>query len=145
MRELLTDPQKSEFVAVTIAEAMGVLETEDLLDSLNSLGIPCRHVVFNMILPPTACNFCSAKREEQIGYTQEAFSKIEFAGCEITKIPLYPYEIRGLDCLTEFSRFMYDKNSSYHAPAEWQEPQLKEEKINKRTKSRSRDLNIGGK
>jgi len=126
MRELLTDPQKTEFVAVTIAEAMGVLETEDLLDSLNSLGIPCRHVVFNMILPPTTCNFCSVKREEQIGYIQEAFNKLEFAGCEITKIPLYPHEIRGVDILTEFSRFMYDKKSTYRAPEKGQEKELTE-------------------
>lgn len=116
MRELLTDPQKSEFVAVTIAEAMGVLETEDLLDGLNSMGIHCRHVVFNMLLPPTSCNFCSVKREEQIGYIKEVFNKIEFAGCEIIKIPLYPHEITGVDYLTEFARFMYDKNTSYCAP-----------------------------
>ena len=142
MQELLTDPQRSRFVAVTIAEAMGVLETEDLLDSLNSMGIPCRNMVFNMVLPPTACSFCSAKREEQIGYIQEAFNKIEFAGCEIIKVPLYPHEIRGIDYLTDFARFMYDGNSSYHAPDKWQEQKLTEEKIEGRVESKNRDLSI---
>ncbi len=145
MQELLTDSQKSEFVAVTIAEAMGILETEDLLDTLNSLGIPCRHVVFNMVLPPTACNFCSAKREEQIGYIQGSFGKIEFAGCEITRIPLYPHEIRGVDTLTEFARFMYDKNSTYRAPGKGKKWRPKKEKTNKSTEILSGDLNIGGK
>jgi len=143
MRELLTDPKKSEFVAVAIPEAMGVLETEDLLDSLNSLGIPCRHVVFNMVLPATACSFCSAKREEQVGYVHRTFNKIEFAGCEITKIPLYPHEIRGVDLLTEFSRYMYDKNSTYQAPKKGK--MALKRRRNKRAEIRSGDLNIGGK
>ena len=126
MRELLTDPQKTEFVAVTIAEAMGILETEDLLGTMHTLGIPCRHVVFNMVLPPTVCNFCSAKRGEQMGYIQDALSKIEFAGCEITKIPLYPQEIRGVETLTEFSSFIYDKNSTYRMYRKGQEKELTE-------------------
>lgn len=140
MQELLTDSQRSEFVTVTIAEAMGVLETVDLLDTLNSLGIPCRHVVFNMVLPPTACNFCSVKREEQVGYIQESFGKIEFAGCEITRIPLYPHEIRGVDTLSEFARFMYDKNSTYRAPGKGKKWQMAKEKTNKRAEILSGDL-----
>ena len=140
MRELLTDPQRTEFVAVAIAEAMGVLETQDLLDSLNSLGIPCRHMVFNMVLPPTACSFCSVKRAEQTGYIQEAFNKLEFAGCEITKIPLYPNEIRGVDILTEFSRFMYDKSSTYRVPGKGKKWRLTKEKTNKRAEILSGDL-----
>ncbi|MDI6892502.1 MAG: ArsA family ATPase [Actinomycetota bacterium] len=109
MREVLTDPQKSEFVAVTIPEAMSLLETEDLLSSIQDLGIPCSHVIINMVMPPTKCDFCSAKRGEQIRYIKEVVSKKEYAGCVVTKIPLFPHEIRGIDNLTKLSEIMYGK------------------------------------
>ncbi len=108
MHALLTDPQKSEFIAVTIPEAMGILETEDLLVSMRDLGIPCSHVVINMVIPPTDCNFCSSKRNEQIDYIQHVNAKTEYEGYEIVKVPLYPHEIRGVENLTELSNFLYE-------------------------------------
>lgn len=109
MHTLLTNPQKSEFIAVTIPEAMGILETEDLLASMRELGIPCSHVVVNMVIPLTDCVFCSLKRSEQLDYIQHMGKKNEFKGYEIVRVPLYSHEIRGLDDLTEMSNFMYEK------------------------------------
>ncbi|MBU4314073.1 MAG: ArsA family ATPase, partial [Actinobacteria bacterium] len=109
MNALLTNPQKSEFIAVTIPEAMGILETEDLLASIRDLGIPSSHIVINMVIPPTDCGFCSLKRSEQIGYIQQMGKKTEYKGYEIVKVPLYSHEIRGIDDLTELSNFMYEK------------------------------------
>ncbi len=110
MHMLLTNPQKNEFIAVTIPEAMGILETEDLLFSMKNLGIPCSHIVVNMVIPPTDCDFCSSKRNEQIDYIQQIDKKTEYKGCEIVKVPLYPHEIRGIDNLTKLSKFMYEKD-----------------------------------
>jgi len=109
MHTLLTNPQKSEFIAVTIPEAMGILETEDLLLSMKDLGIPCSHVVVNMVIPPTDCDFCGSKRNEQMGYIHEIHEKTEYKECEIVKVPLYPHEIRGIDKLGELSNFMYER------------------------------------
>ena len=111
MRETLTDPFKTEFVAVTIAEAMGMLETEDLISDIMNLGIPCSHIVINMIIPPAKCGFCSAKRKEQIGYIKEIDNNSKYKGYNITKIPLFSYEIRGIDNLIELSKFMYEKEA----------------------------------
>ncbi|MCG2710022.1 MAG: TRC40/GET3/ArsA family transport-energizing ATPase [Thermodesulfovibrionales bacterium] len=107
MHAFLTDPQKSEFIAVTIPEAMGMLETEDLLLSIRDLGIPCSHIVVNMIIPPTDCDFCRSKRNEQIDYIRQIDEKTEYKGYEIVKVPLYPHEIRGIDNLMELAKFMY--------------------------------------
>lgn len=109
MHELLTDPQKSEFIAVTIPEAMGILETEDLLASIKDIGIPARYVVINMIIPSTDCDFCNSKRNEQIDYIQQIDEKTKYKGYEIVKMPLYPHEIRGMENLTELSKFLYEK------------------------------------
>lgn len=107
MRALLTDSQKSEFIAVTIPEAMGLLETEDLLRSMKDLGIPFSHIVVNMVIPPTDCDFCSSKRDEQIGYIRQIEGKTQYKGCEIVRVPLFPHEIRGIENLTEFTNFLY--------------------------------------
>ena len=68
LRMLLSDAQRSAFVAVTIPEAMGVLETDRLLGALGELHVPCHHLVVNMVIPPTTCAFCSGKRAEQQRY-----------------------------------------------------------------------------
>jgi len=109
MQDLLTNYERSEFIAVTIPEAMGMLETEDLLKSMRSLDIPCSHVIINMVIPPTDCDFCRTKRNEQIDYIQQISTKREFKGYEIAKVPLYPHEIRGIEHLTELSNFLYGK------------------------------------
>jgi len=109
MHSLLTNPQKSEFIAVTIPEAMGILETEDLLASMRELGIPSGHIVVNMVIPLTNCTFCSVKRSEQLDYIQHMAEKKEFKGYEIVRVPLYSHEIRGIENLKEMSNFMYEK------------------------------------
>ena len=106
IRQTLTDSQHSKLVAITIPEAMGVAETEDLLSSLKRLGIPCRHIVINQLVPPTQCSFCSAKREEQLEYVQQVKG---MNGYRVTEIPLLPHEISGINDLTELSQIMYGK------------------------------------
>jgi len=101
----LVDAQQSEFVAVTIPEAMGVLETERFLATLEQMQIPCRHLVINMVMPPTECDFCLAKREEQQGYIRGL--REQFSLYAVTELPLFPHEIRGLAGLTEVGRAIY--------------------------------------
>jgi len=110
MHTLLTSSEKAEFIAVTIPEAMGMLETEDLLLSMRGLGVPSSHILINMVIPPTDCAFCRSKRNEQIGYIQQIHQKTVFNGYEIVKVPLYEHEIRGISGLTEVSNFIYEKN-----------------------------------
>jgi len=110
MQKTLADPEKTEFVAITIPEAMGIAETERLLSALKRLEITCRHVVLNMLIPPSRCGFCASKREKEKKYVQEA--KRKFSDCLVSEIPLFPYEIKGIDSLAELSGVMYEKESA---------------------------------
>ncbi len=105
--EVLSDPRGTEFVMITIPEEMGVAEMEDLSESLANLRIPCSHVVINMIIPPTDCGFCAAKRKEQQGYIQEIEAKLPHH--TIVPIPLLPHDIRGVEHLSELAEIMYGK------------------------------------
>ena len=105
VQEALTDPKRSEFLTVTIPEAMGVLEMERLLSPLRKFKIPCRHILVNMFMPPTECSFCSFKRKDQQKYVQKVCEK--FSEYHVTLAPLFPHKIKGIDDLLEFSQVLY--------------------------------------
>lgn len=94
VRSLLHDPAKTEFIVVTIPEAMGVLETEDLIKDLEKTRIPARHIIINNIFPKNKCDFCQSRRKNQEKYISEI--KKKFANFNISEIILHPEEIRGI-------------------------------------------------
>jgi len=106
IKEALTDSQKTEFVAITIPEAMAVAETGRLLSNLKRLKIPCSYMVVNMVIPPTECDFCACKREEQQKYIEQ-FKAQESKGYSITLVPLFAHEISGIESLVKVSNIMY--------------------------------------
>jgi arsenite-transporting ATPase len=110
IRQALADPQRSELVAITIPEAMGIAETEDLLRSLKRLNIPCRHIVINQIVPPTQCDFCAVKRKEQLKYVHQVKEMNDYL---VTEIPLLSHETSGIDDLIEVAEIMYGKEVNH--------------------------------
>jgi arsenite-transporting ATPase len=105
VQQILTDSDNAEFVAVTIPETMGFAETEDLLAALARLKIPCRHLMINMVIPSNHCNFCSGKREEQLKVVREIVKKL--GKYQINQIPLFPYQIKGINRLGELADKIY--------------------------------------
>lgn len=105
VRELLQDSGKTEFIVVTIAESMGVAETEDLMATLKKLHIPSRHIVINNIFPDEECNFIKQRKKSQEKYIAEI--KQKFPGHRITEITLEPDEIHGINQLKELGRKLF--------------------------------------
>jgi len=105
VQEALTNSKRSEFLTVTIPEAMGVLEMKRLLSSLKKLKISCRHILINMVVPPMECGFCLIKRKNQQKYIEKV--RKEFSEYHIIPVPLLPHKIKGIDDLSEFSEILY--------------------------------------
>ena len=105
IREVLSDPQMTDFAAITIPEAMAVLEMERLLPQLENLSIHCSHIVINKVIPPTKCGFCDLKRQEQAAYVGEI--QLKFPGHTIAELPLFPHAIKGIENLIELSETIY--------------------------------------
>jgi arsenite-transporting ATPase len=103
--DTLSNPQKTKFVMITIPEEMGIAEMGDLASSVANLNIPSSHTIVNMIIPPTDCAFCTAKRREQQKYIQEIKKKVDHA---IVPIPLAPHDVRGLENLSELAGIMFE-------------------------------------
>lgn len=106
----LRNPQRCQFVCVTIPEAMSLAETRRLVQRLSQLRIACREVIVNMVIPPTRCPFCSAKRSEQ----QSHLKQFEALGLGIHQVPLFSHQIVGIEALSEIAETIYgNKNDDF--------------------------------
>lgn len=137
VRELLRDEKRTEFIVVTIAESMGVRETEDLIQSLEESHIPSRHIIINNIFPAFASSFTQgyggqskataggpkeecddstmlttsfvkAKRKNQEKYINEI--KKKFGHHIITEVLLQADEIQGIKSLESLGKQLFSKN-----------------------------------
>ncbi|MEM3525851.1 MAG: ArsA family ATPase [Candidatus Jordarchaeaceae archaeon] len=102
----LSDPGSTAFVIVMIPEAMAIFETERLLSALNEYEIPCDHIIVNMVYPDVPdCAFCRARRTMQ----QDNLKEIReiYDDFNITEVPLYKEEIRGIERLRELSKILF--------------------------------------
>jgi len=103
IKTLLIDKQQTKFVIVTIAEAMGVLETKDLLGSLKQLGIKPSYIWINGLTPASTCGFCEKRKGEQKKYI---FQIKKISPCPVAEIPLYAQPPQG-DELMRFSKKVF--------------------------------------
>lgn len=105
VRELLQDEKRTEFIVVTIAESMGIRETEDLIQTLEEFHVPSRHIIINNIFPEENSDFVKAKRKNQQKYIREI--KEKFRNHIITEIPLRSTEIQGIENLEHLGEQLF--------------------------------------
>ena len=77
VKDLLKNPELTEFIPVTIPEPMSILETEDLIKYLNDLDIKVENVIANRILFPGECKFCKERAKLQEKYIKMIDEKFE--------------------------------------------------------------------
>lgn len=107
MRKALTDPQNAELIAVTIPETMSVAELQRLLEATHQIGHATGHVVCNMLVPSSGCDFCKAKREEQLGYLEQIIRVADSRGATVTELEQFPREVRGVAALERMAAALY--------------------------------------
>jgi len=105
VRALLQNCEKTEFVVVTIAEKMGVSETENLIRSLEQMRIPSRHIIINNIFPREVSDFAEMRRKTQERYIHEM--KEKFSTRIFTEVVLQPTEIQGIDSLQKLGTQLF--------------------------------------
>jgi len=102
---LLKDQSKCEFIAVTIPEAMAILETERLVNDLNSYGIKVKQLLLNNVLESKDCQFCRERSNAQEDYLQQVRKK--FSNLQLTILPLQPREVKGIEALDKFAERLF--------------------------------------
>ena len=105
VRTLLQDPRKTEFIIVTIPEAMGLLETKDLVNELESLHVPAGHIIINNVVPEDKSDFMRFRRKQQEKYIEEM--KEIFKSFEISEVNLRPTDIHGVKALEKLEEALF--------------------------------------
>ena len=105
LQRLLTDEKRTQFIPVTIPEAMALEETQDLLETLKTSGIHVKNIVINNVIPPTNCKTCSTRRREQLKYIKKI--KKANPNYNFTIVPLFPQSIKGFNNLTKFGEHLF--------------------------------------
>ena len=101
-----TDPTNTGFILVTIPEALGVYQTHRVKRSLEQHGVDVQHLVINHVVVDVDCDFLRQRRQMQQPYIRTL--EDEYGDTlELTKMPLLPYEIKGIDRLKEVEERLF--------------------------------------
>ncbi|MDY7076868.1 MAG: ArsA family ATPase [Chloroflexota bacterium] len=102
-----SDPANVEFVMVTIPEALGVYQSRRVIGGLVEHGLDVHYLIINDVIVEPDCDFHRQRHEMQRPY-------IEMLGQEygesmtLIKLPLLPYEVKGVERLREVERILFE-------------------------------------
>ncbi len=97
------------FNVVTIAEGLSVRQLDNMVLELQSHNFDIEHIITNQIVEKPDSDFLQSRADMQHGYLQEIESKY---GISVTILPLFPYEIKGIEKLREVERVLYSNEQS---------------------------------
>ncbi|CCH44689.1 hypothetical protein BN7_4257 [Wickerhamomyces ciferrii] len=109
INEQFTDPDITTFVVVCIAEFLSLYESERLIQELDSYGIDSSTIVVNQLLftqDDDPCKRCQSRSKMQTKYLNEMNELYE--DFHLVKVPLVNTEVRGLEKLKKFSKFLVE-------------------------------------
>jgi arsenite-transporting ATPase len=104
--DFFSDPANVEFIMVTIPEALGVYQSKRVIGELAEHGLNVRYMIVNDVIVDPDCDFHRQRQETQRPY-------IEMLGHEygddmtLIKLPLLPYEVKGIERLKEVEGFLF--------------------------------------
>ena len=105
IENLLKDQNRCEFIAVTIPEEMAILETERLINNLNTYGIKVKQLVINNVIESQDCGFCRERRKAQEKYINQIRKR--FSNLKTTIVPLQAREVKDIDTLNNFGKLLF--------------------------------------
>ena len=110
LRQVLTDPDRSQIVLVTIPEAMSVAETERTLQMLQAHGMPVATVVVNQMQPASdACVHCDRRHtihEAELSRMQRIAGEVP-----VRVVDSLSWEVRGLKGLAKMGELLWGDKS----------------------------------
>lgn len=108
--QFFTDPANVGFILVTIPEALAVYQTRRVKRSLEEHGINVQHLIINNVVIDAECDFLRRRKEMQQPYIRTLDDDYGDT-LELTKIPLLPYEIKGVERLREVESRLFSNAS----------------------------------
>lgn len=102
-RQLFRDPQRTEFIIVTIPTIMAASESARLAKSLTEENVPVRRILINQVIPESATSaFLITRRKDQERALKMLASDPGLSKLQLMRAPLFDLEVRGLPALQYF-------------------------------------------
>lgn len=102
----LKDSKNTEFILVTIPEALGVKQSERIVNVFDEFGLDLNYLVVNNVIPEADGSFMASRRAMQQGYL--AYLHRKFASrLNVLEIPLAPGEIKGLERIRHVAELLF--------------------------------------
>jgi arsenite/tail-anchored protein-transporting ATPase len=103
--DFIKDGERTRYVLVTIAEALGVKLTERMMKELEDNGLPVDNLVVNYLVRDEDCPFHKMRREMQGQYLEVL--KTICGGRNMVTLYQSPYEIKGLERIGDISHALF--------------------------------------
>jgi len=97
------------FIMVTIPEALAVEQLESIFGELNEYGLKVKQLIINNVVKAEGSDFLLTKARQQKNYLEVIYDR--YSDLEIIELPMFPYELKGLDRLREVERILFGKNA----------------------------------
>jgi len=102
----IRDPQESEFIIVTIPEALGVKQTERIIKDFDEYQLKVHYLIVNYVIENADCEFHRIRSEMQQNYIKilgDQYSE----RIRLIQIPLFPHEIKGVERIKRISDILF--------------------------------------
>ena len=102
----IRDPQKSEFIIVTIPEALGVKQTERIIKDFDEYQLKVHYLIVNYVIEKADCEFHRMRSEMQQSYIKilgDQYSE----RIRLIQTPLFPHEIKGVERIKRISDILF--------------------------------------
>ncbi len=93
------------FVMVTIPEALAVEQLEGTFRELNEYGLKVQRLIINNVVKEESSDFLLTKARQQRDYLELIYDR--YSDLKIAELPMFPYELKGLDRLREVERILF--------------------------------------
>ncbi|MFC1963900.1 ArsA family ATPase [Chloroflexota bacterium] len=94
-----------QLTIVIIPEALAVAQLEGILRELARYGLKVRQIIINNVIKAEDSAFLRSKAQQQRSYLEQIYRKC--SGLPIMELPLFPYELSGMERLGEVAKMLY--------------------------------------
>jgi len=102
----IRDPQKSEFIVVTIPEALGVKQTERIIKDFDEYQLKVNYLIVNYVIQEADCEFHKMRKEMQQEYIKILKNQYSHR-IQLITTPFFPHEVKGVERINKISEVLF--------------------------------------
>lgn len=94
---------------VTIPEALAVEQLDGIFQELYKYSLNVNQLIINNVIKTPESDFLITKARQQRHYLDRIYEK--YSDLKIIELPMFPYELKGLDRLKEVEKILFQQDS----------------------------------